>query len=240
MKTISQLATSLALILLFSHCHKDKDGEKEVLPPAPVIKATQPTTNPVNWPVLITGEAMENITEIKFGDKIAPIDTNIAGIVTTRVPGGLPKGPVQLTVKTKGGISNSFKFEILDTLPFMGAVAPKIVIRKRATYLIRLPDGDNPQNGWTNEYDNTHKVILTNTGNSFETIKGQQYTIKEFSGDDKLKTITVQIIRGQDDNGNDIIDVYHGDFVDAGSPNRQRIIYTDKYGRQMVVSVATQ
>lgn len=240
MKIISLLVSGMTLLLMFSHCDKTKDEEKEEQPPAPVIKTVQPATNPENWPVLITGEDMEDVTEIKFGDKVAVIDTNITGIVTTRVPAGLAKGIVKLTVKTRGGISNSFDFEILDTIPKMGKVAPRIVIRKRATYLIRLPNGDDPQNGWTNEYDNTHQVIITNTGTSREMLNGQEYAIRDVSPDNEKKTIKIEIVRGVDDNGNDIIEIYKGEFVDAGNPQRQRIIYMDKYGRQMVVSVATQ
>ena len=103
-----------------------KKEPDHVDPLPPVITKTIPSANFSEYPVLIYGENLSGILDIKFNDKEATIFTNNQRVVTTIIPKGLTAGPVTIKIRTKKGIS-SVNFQVQGPPP-NGIVPPNFSI----------------------------------------------------------------------------------------------------------------
>jgi hypothetical protein len=231
------------LALIASKCFVSCTNKENPTPPStPLdtlrISSVLPNENPAGWAVLINGVNIGDVKEIRFGNVSAPIDTNFTGVVTTRVPTSMTEGTTTLTVVSTNGTSASISFAVLKTAPNEPPHPQKIVFKKKATYLPRLPDGQDNNIGWTNEYGSNHSIKFSNQfGNSFEFWNGQAYPLeitKFPSSTDKTIEVTI-------DRGNGVSEKYKGEYFDSDEVNpapdtkKQRIIFTNPKGRQIVV-----
>lgn len=205
----------------------------------PQIQSVTPSENPVDWPILIEGDHMDSITKITFDGIEAPIDTNFAGTVTTRVPLGVVPGTVELKLTSSNGASNSYLYNVLAKRPGRTQDPPRRwFFKEKARYPIKV------QNNWSNEFG-AGNIFLSENLNGTETIDGIDYTIENVSPNNATKVITLNIIRSYDQFGDPMeYETYTGTYVDSDVPNqdepaRQRIIFVNEKGRQIVVTAST-
>ena len=204
--------------------------------PSTQITAILPNNNPAGWPVLIQGVNIDSIKGIKFGNTVAQIDTNFAGVVTTRVPAGVAPGNQLITITNKYGDATTVAFTVLKDAPVVQTPMIPILFRLKARTIPHF------QNNWINEANQDESIFLESDfqGNETQNDNTWQLTVTEL---DTLnaKTITLQIARALDFSGTPIsFETYTGEFVDSDSPNKDRIIFWSEEGRQIVVSVQFQ
>lgn len=198
---------------------------------APVISNVAPNNNPVSWPVLITGTNISNVKSIYFDTIKAPIDTNFAGTVTTRVPAGVRSGLIKLTITNNNGVSASVPFTILSTIPDNIAPPPiRVLFGKPSRYVIHI------KADWFNETNNTEDIGIFGDVTGTETINNTPYNFT-YALDTVARKITLKILRGQDPTNKNIYETYSGQFIESQTGNQQRIVFTTEQGRQ--VSVVT-
>jgi hypothetical protein len=209
-----------------------------VLPPVdasgPIVTDLLPNANPVAGPVLIYGKNIDSATSISFGNVPAVIDTNFAGVVTTRVPGSLEPGLVELTITKQNGTTCSVPFTVLGAYPqFTAPIPPKILFFRPPLYIPRI------QNDWFNEYG-SEDIFIPIPGNpQNETINGEQFPFTITALDTTVNmTIQLTIQRGNDPFGNPINEIYQGQFVEGTDTTFERILFYNGDGRQVVVSVS--
>ncbi|WP_420146913.1 IPT/TIG domain-containing protein, partial [Spirosoma sp.] len=75
--------------------------------PGPVVTDVAPKNGLSGTPVVITGDFLNQIRRIRFADIDAVIQDSVAQKLTVLVPPNVPRGPVFLTIETKGGLYNS-------------------------------------------------------------------------------------------------------------------------------------
>ncbi|GAB4041722.1 hypothetical protein GCM10028774_50790 [Spirosoma jeollabukense] len=90
--------------------------------PSPEVTSITPTNGLPGTPVVISGDFLNQIKTIKFNDVDAVLKDSSAKKITVLVPQNLPRGPVFLTINTKGGLSSN-DFIVAGT-PQITSVSP--------------------------------------------------------------------------------------------------------------------
>ncbi|WP_336053306.1 IPT/TIG domain-containing protein [Streptomyces sp. CA2R101] len=93
--------------------------------PAPLLTGITPTMGPVTGggTAVITGTNLTGTTSVRFGSRVATIQSVTDTAVTVGVPGAPSSGPVSVTVITPVGNANGLTFTYLDT-PTVTGVSP--------------------------------------------------------------------------------------------------------------------
>ncbi|MFF3786916.1 IPT/TIG domain-containing protein [Streptomyces sp. NPDC001933] len=93
--------------------------------PAPLLTGITTTMGPVTGggTAVITGANLAGTTSVRFGSRVATIQSVTDTAVTVGVPGAPSSGPVSVTVITPVGNANGLTFTYLDT-PTLTGVSP--------------------------------------------------------------------------------------------------------------------
>lgn len=93
--------------------------------PAPLLTGITTTMGPVTGggTAVITGANLAGTTSVRFGSRVAPIQSVTDTTVTVGIPGAPSSGPVPVTVVTPVGNANGLTFTYLDA-PSLTAVNP--------------------------------------------------------------------------------------------------------------------
>ncbi|MBC3787743.1 IPT/TIG domain-containing protein [Spirosoma utsteinense] len=96
----------------------------EVQQPPPTLTGITPGNGLPGTAIVLTGNYLNQIRQIRFNDVRAVVQDSSAQAVTVVVPDNLPRGPLTIVVETAGGIlSGDF---ILAGTPQITSVSPKI------------------------------------------------------------------------------------------------------------------
>ncbi|GAB4014680.1 hypothetical protein GCM10028773_02110 [Spirosoma koreense] len=92
------------------------------LQPGPIVTTVSPTNGLPGTTVTITGDFLNQLKLIRFADIDATIKDSTAQKLTVVVPPNVPRGPIFLSIETKGGLSTS-NF-IVAGVPQITSLAP--------------------------------------------------------------------------------------------------------------------
>ncbi|AUY53769.1 IPT/TIG domain-containing protein [Streptomyces sp. CB01881] len=93
--------------------------------PAPLLTGISPTLGPVTGggTAVITGANLASATSVRFGSRVAPVQSVTDTAATVAIPGAPTSGPVPVTVITPAGNATGLTFTYVDA-PSVTAVNP--------------------------------------------------------------------------------------------------------------------
>ncbi|UFH55771.1 IPT/TIG domain-containing protein [Spirosoma sp. KNUC1025] len=133
--------------------------------PGPVVATISPTNGLPGTSVVITGDFLNQIKQVRFGNVAAAIQDSVAQKLTVTVPPNVGRGPVILSIETKGGFINT-NFIVAGT-PQITSLSP-LQTKPGAQLVIKgmnLTDGQVRVNGKP-----TDKALTTVTDTEIRTV----------------------------------------------------------------------
>ena len=96
----------------------------DVQQPAPTLTSVAPGNGLPGTPIVLSGSYLNQLTRVRFGNAVAVVQDSSVQKLIVLVPANVPRGPLTITVETKGGtMSGSF---IVAGTPRITSVLPRV------------------------------------------------------------------------------------------------------------------